>query len=153
MIMHISLYDYSGASALYERAIQRFKPDDVKKTNVVTGSNLEMLWTTVGVHMEQYAFDPMIQGLNELVEKSPGQFKQVAVMLLFYQIPKFFRASYSQVSKQRLSLVLDSKFVKSQKIVVKPEDLGFNPPDKDGFLQIDPQLDNQASAKVFTLDA
>jgi len=73
MQMHLSLFDYTGASALYERAVDRFKTDDVKKVNPVTESILDLLWTKVGVHMELYSFEPMIEGLNELFEKNPGQ--------------------------------------------------------------------------------
>lgn len=75
MHMHISLFDYTGAIALYERAQDRFKPEDVKKPNPITDSNLELLWYKVGAHMERYSLESMIEGLNELYERNPTQFK------------------------------------------------------------------------------
>jgi hypothetical protein len=36
MHVHISLYDYVGAKALYERALDRFMPEDPSKPNPMT---------------------------------------------------------------------------------------------------------------------
>jgi hypothetical protein len=84
MHMHISLFDYTGANALYERAIDRFNLDDPKTPSPVTNSNLEHLWYKVGAHMERYSLESMIEGLNELYEGNATQFKQVMVMMMFY---------------------------------------------------------------------
>ena len=133
------MYDYTGANALYERAQDRFKPDDVKKTNPIIDSDFENLWLKVGANFEYFNLSGALEGLDSIPE---SQSKQAHVMLLFYHIPYFLMTAHNQMPKSSLDLVLNSKFVKSQKITIRIEDMGFES-DKDGFIFKSPSFQTE----------
>lgn len=69
MHVHISLFDYVGAKAVYERALDRFKPEDVSKSNPIVDSTIEQLCYKVAENFELFNLEGAIEGLDTLYAK------------------------------------------------------------------------------------
>lgn len=121
MKVHIQLFDFLGASALFLRFKDRF-PENPQ---------IDKIWAKTGVSLQNYDFENLIKGLDELA------FKEGQTLILFYHMPQYFRKVYTTVSKEKLGLILNSKF--GLKFKIRAQDLGFVE-EKDGFFSADPSL-------------
>lgn len=88
----------------------------------------------------QHDFKKVNEGIDGFQAQNINGIENVKVLFLYFHLPRFYRNSYDEISADKIDVIL-----KSQPVLLKPEDFGFIKNQNDPkYFKINEQFENQS---------